>query len=296
MCAYVCPKGAITYTEDCEGFAFPHVDYEKCVECGKCVKVCPVLTEEEFYKNRFEVYATWSSNDVVRLESTSGGTYYELVRKVIEDGGYIVGVIYNDDYKSAHHIVGSSLTDLKCIMGSTYFQSDACGIYRETEKLLRTWKEVLFCGTPCQSEALQSFLGVPYDNLYIVDFICRGINSLLAFRRHIEEMEEEYGFDVSLVNLKNKKTGWRSLATYLEFKNGSACHQDKTQSAWVKGFVGCDGLYTRKSCYHCRFRTIPKISDITIGDFWEIRNQKEEDLFKGISCIMVNSAQGKRNS
>lgn len=293
MCGDLCPKGAITYSEDQEGFAFPAVDYGRCVECGLCVKHCPVLTEKDFSKNLPEVYAAWSRDDQIRLESTSGGIYYELARKMIEGGGYIVGAVFSHDFKSVHHMVGHDLSDLKRIMGSKYFQSNADGIYGETRKLLEAGEKVLFCGTPCQCAALQSFLGVPYDNLYLVDFICRGINSPLAFRKHMEELEEQYDSNVSFVHLKNKKTGWQSLATYVEFENGAACHQDKTKSAWVRGFVGGDGLYTRKSCYECKFRTLPRISDITIGDFWGIKNQKKEDLFKGISAVMVNTQKGK---
>lgn len=293
MCGDICPKGAITYNIDKEGFAFPQVNYKKCIECGLCIKKCPVLTENNFSKKSPEVYAAWSKDDDVRIQSTSGGMYYELAKKVIEDGGYIVGAVYDDDFKGAHHMVGHDFSDLKRIMGTKYFQSDACGIYDETKKLLEHGEKVLFCGTPCQCAALQSFLSIPYDNLYIVDFICRGINSPLAFRKHIEELEQQYDSKVSLVHLKNKKTGWSSLATYIEFENGMTCHQDKTRSAWVKGFVGGDGLYTRKSCYECKYRTIPRISDITIGDFWGIRNQKEADLFKGISSVMVNSSKGK---
>lgn len=32
----VCPAGAITQ----EGFGLPVIDPEKCIECGKCIKVC----------------------------------------------------------------------------------------------------------------------------------------------------------------------------------------------------------------------------------------------------------------
>ena len=42
-CASSCPKDAITMERDREGFAYPVVDPERCVRCGRCTAVCPVL-------------------------------------------------------------------------------------------------------------------------------------------------------------------------------------------------------------------------------------------------------------
>lgn len=40
----VCPVGALTQV----GFAAPQVDKEKCIDCGKCARFCPMgaLREE----------------------------------------------------------------------------------------------------------------------------------------------------------------------------------------------------------------------------------------------------------
>ena len=43
-CYAICPKSAITMTEDEEGFEYPQVDGEKCIRCYKCMQVCPVAT------------------------------------------------------------------------------------------------------------------------------------------------------------------------------------------------------------------------------------------------------------
>ena len=50
-CYAVCPKRAITMTEDNEGFRYPQVNSTLCVECGLCNKVCPIenpTEEKEF--------------------------------------------------------------------------------------------------------------------------------------------------------------------------------------------------------------------------------------------------------
>jgi len=114
---------------------------------------------------------------------------------------------------------------LNKIIGSKYFQSEAKGIYAKVKSLLLEGEEVLFCGTPCQSAALQAFLGKEYENLITIDFICRGINSPKAFRKYIEELEEKYDSKVKKVRLKSKKTGWTSLASLVEFENRSRISQ-----------------------------------------------------------------------
>lgn len=293
MCGDLCPEQAISYQESEEGFWYPIVDATKCVECSLCVDRCPVLSNETQEKNTPTVYEAWLKDETMRLASTSGGVYYALASYILEQGGYIVGAVYADDYKSAYHYVSNRKEDLARIMGSKYFQSNAEGIYQKTKALLEAGELVLFCGTPCQCVALQNYLGKDYPKLYLVDFICLGVNSPLAFKRHIEELEQEYNSPVKKVQLKNKKTGWQSLATYVEFQNGCTCHQDKRESLWVKGFVSGGSLYLRESCYDCHFKGFPRKTDITIGDFWGIKDKSERDMFNGISVVLVSSSKGE---
>lgn len=295
MCADVCPHGAITFETDDKGFWYPHIDKEKCTDCGLCEKKCPSLHAEQVPEgNEPMVWAAWSKDSTLRNRSTSGGVFYELARKIIENGGAVAGCRYGEDYKSANHFLARTMEELECLCGSKYFQSDTEGIYKAVKEELKKGKEVLFCGTPCQNAAMSMYLGDTEAEIYYMDFICRSINSPLAFREYISDLEKEYGAKATKVHLKNKKTGWRSLATRVCFENGAEYHKDKNADLWVKGFVGND-LYTRESCFECRYRTLPrKVSDITIGDFWGIAGESEYDMFQGISVLMLNTEKGKR--
>lgn len=292
MCSDVCPVDAITYPLDKEGFWYPDVDYSKCIKCQNCIKSCPSLTKIDFKKNKPEVYSGWINNTDIRLKSTSGGMYYAMASYFINSRGYIVGSRYTDNYKGAKHIYSNTIEGLNQVMGSKYFQSDAKGIYLTVKKLLEEGKKVLFCGTPCQGGALQSFLKKDYNNLVIADFICRGVNSPMVFKSYMEELENEYNSEIEFVHLKNKKNGWTSLATLVKFKNGSEYYKDKNNDLWVKGFIK-GNLYMRPSCHNCKYKKLPRIADITIGDFWGIQGADSKDMFNGISVIMVNSEKGK---
>jgi len=296
MCGDICPVGAITYKTDEEGFWYPYVDSDKCIKCGKCINACPCVSDStKLKKHTPTVYAGWTNDDEIRLKSTSGGIFYELANYVLSVDGVIVGSVYSDDYKSAYHFIGQDQDDLLKIMGSKYFQSNLEGIYKKIKDLLKENKTVLFCGTPCQGAALQKFLGENnvYENLYIIDFICLGINSPLAFRSFVEEQEKKYGSKAIKVQLKNKRKGWESLASYIQFENGREYHKTVDNCPWVNGYIMDGGLFIRRSCYECQFRTIPRLSDITIGDFWDIEDVSSDDKFKGISTILVNSSKGE---
>lgn len=293
MCADICPKQAITFECDHHGFWYPSVNEEKCIKCEICIHKCPSLNfigaAENFMPT---VYSAWSRNEAIRISSTSGGAFWEIAEAFLEDGGIVAGCRYTKDWKSAEHILAHNVEELQQIKGSKYFQSDTAGIYQAVKKELDEGHKILFCGTPCQNAALRVFLGKEYEKLFCMDFICRSINSPKAFAAYITELEETYGAKAVNVHLKDKTYGWQSLATHVKFANGKEIIKDKTQDYWVKGFIGND-LYTRESCYHCQYKVLPRNSaDLSIGDFWGITNQVKENMFKGISVVLVNSYKG----
>ena len=46
-CVQRCPKQCNSMVEDNEGFLYPKVDTQVCVDCGMCEKVCPVINQGE---------------------------------------------------------------------------------------------------------------------------------------------------------------------------------------------------------------------------------------------------------
>lgn len=71
-CCNACPKACIDMVLDEEGFRYPQVNKEQCIECGKCEKVCPILHE---YKGnpKGKAYACMNKDVKIRNESSSGG-------------------------------------------------------------------------------------------------------------------------------------------------------------------------------------------------------------------------------
>ena len=55
-CVQCCPKKCISMKEDEEGFLYPVVNEDICIDCGLCEKVCPVIHQEEI-REPLDVYA-----------------------------------------------------------------------------------------------------------------------------------------------------------------------------------------------------------------------------------------------
>lgn len=63
------------------------------------------------------------------------------------------------------------------MQGSKYVQSSLGNIFKDVQKKLKNDIFVLFSGTPCQVDALKSYLRKDYPNLLTVDIICHGVPS-----------------------------------------------------------------------------------------------------------------------
>ena len=141
--------------------------------------------------------------------------------------------------------------------------------------------------------ALRAFLRKDYDNLIIADYICRGINSPKVWRKYLDSYEERYGSKVVYCKAKSKEYGWRNLTQKVILENGKAYYETKDQSNFTKGYLRT-GVYCRPSCYDCKFKGYPRISDITLADFWGIEKvDKTLEKNLGTSLVMINSKKGE---
>ena len=293
-CGDACAHGAITFKTDIEGFWYPEVDRAKCVDCGLCEKVCPIINIKELKKNDLPqsiCYAAEHKNMEVVFDSTSGGLFSALADIMYKSEGYVGGAVFNEDF-SVRQYISNNKEDLIRIRSSKYLQSSLEGFFKQVRELVRKGENVLVCGSPCQMTALRAFLRKDYDNLIIADYICRGINSPKVWRKYLDSFEERYGSKVVYCKAKSKEYGWRNLTQKVILENGKHVYETKDQSNYTKGYLQT-GVYCRPSCYDCKFKGYPRMSDITLADFWgieKVNNSMEKNL--GTSLVMVNSKKG----
>ena len=294
-CVDICAHKAITLKTDIEGFWYPEVNANQCIECGLCVKICPELNIDQLKKNDYhtpaKTIAAIHKRMDVRWDSTSGGAFSALADAMYEQGGYVSGAIYNDDF-SVRNYISNNPEDLVKLRSSKYLQSKAEGLYTEIRTLLRNGERVLACGTPCQMAALRSFLRKDYENLIIVDFICRGVNSPKVYRKYLDSLERKHGGKVVYVKAKNKELGWRNLTRKVVFDNGAVYYGVSMEDDFRRGYH--TNVYCRPSCYTCQYKGFPRMSDITIADYWGIEKVDPNlDNNIGTSMILLNSKKGE---
>lgn len=294
-CGDICSTKAITFETDIEGFWYPVVNIEKCTNCGLCEKTCPNINIIDLKKNDLEqsiCYAAEHKNLEVVFDSTSGGLFSALADNMYRDNGYVGGAIFNPDFSVCQY-VSNEKGDLSKLRSSKYLQSNLEGFFIEVKKLLNAGEKVLVCGAPCQMAGMRAFLRKDYENLIIVDYICRGINSPKVWRKYLDSFQERYGSKVVYCKAKSKEYGWRNLTQKVILENGKEYYETKNVSNFTKGYLRT-GVYCRPSCYSCDFKGYPRISDITLADFWgveKINKTLEKNL--GTSLVMINSKKGE---
>ena len=84
-CFNKCPVGAIKMKDNGEGFLYPSIDFDVCIECGLCKKHCPELNTDKIDAYRAkspECYGRMASQDI-RKSSSSGGMFTILAPDVL---------------------------------------------------------------------------------------------------------------------------------------------------------------------------------------------------------------------
>lgn len=294
-CASVCPKGCITMVADEDGFLFPVVDTEKCVSCGLCEKVCPIITPLQKPGNEPVAYAAYSRDEAMRLSSSSGGVFTELAKAVLKDGGAVFGAAYDARFEVVH-ICAENEADLARLRGAKYAQSALGDSFRDVKRRLEQGQKVLFSGTPCQVGGLKAFLRKDYENLLTVDFVCHSVPSPMAWREYVKyrARQDNGGEMPCAINLRDKRTGWTNYqySNLFTYADGHAHAARSGESLYMKLFVG--DYINRESCANCRFKGYSRVSDLTIGDFWGIWDiEPEMDDNKGTSVVLVQTPRGK---
>lgn len=294
-CGDICPKGAISFKVDNEGFWYPQVDNNKCVDCGLCNKICPVETECLSRRNNIiepACYAAEHKSIEVIFSSTTAGMFSALAEGMYAQKGYVGGAIHNEDF-SVSHFVSNNRNDLQQLRRSKDLQSNAEGFYKRIKKLLDADEKVLVCGVPCQIAALLNYIGKDYENLITVDLVCAGVNSPKVWRKYLDYIENKVGAKIVWTENKSKEYGWDKLTQKFVFDNGDEYFDTDKTSLFIHGYI-VSHLYCRPSCYECNFKGFPRIADITIGDFWGItKYTKNHNSNMGTNLVMINSKKGE---
>lgn len=302
-CENICPKQAISMKENEEGFYYPQIDDDLCVNCGLCKNVC--MYQNNVLLNEVKnVYAAASKDDLMLQTVASGGIFSSLALAILKQGGVVFGTTMDivDGKLKPYHIAVEKIEELEKLKGSKYVQSDIGSTYNEAKVFLEEGRKVLFSGTPCQIAGLNLFLKKKYENLITIDIICHGVPSAKMFQDYIECKQNDIGGDIFSYRFRDKSKG-QGYAIKILYKTNKGKNKVKLLDGNNDSYniLFLESSISRESCYSCKFAQIDRVSDITIGDFWGIYEEHDNELLrsvmsddKGISCILVNSDKGEK--
>ena len=289
-CANICPRNAIEMIRDAEGFAYPKINPDLCIKCGRCDATCPALNYTKNFPDALsKVFAAINPDEKIRRHSSSGGAFTTLSEIILRASGVIFGAAFDKNWHVVH-TSARTLEELESLRGSKYTQSQIRKTYRQVKKALRAGKKVLFSGTPCQCAGLKHFLGKDYKNLLTVDIICHGTPPPALWEKYIDEIGSSH--EITRVNFRSKRRGWQ--VSHLEITFADQGHYIKPVNEDFYGKIFLIGLGERPACHACKFKFPSVQSDLTLADAWGVQNFAPEFFDnRGTSLVIVHTAKGQ---
>lgn len=294
-CANACPQNCIKIIQDEEGFYYPVIkDAALCTDCGVCQAVCPYRQEGYINTEKPDTYALHHKDKDVLLKSTSGGAFTAIAQAFCNHDFAIFGAAFGSDFTVVHKYI-TDFENMQALRKSKYVQSFIGSAYAEAKQFLTCGKKVLFSGTPCQIAGLKAFLKIEYTNLLTAEVICRGVPSPLVYKKYIEYLEVSNKGRIIQFDFRSKEHyGWRGSQIIAQFDNKKTykkfalSHDDPYTASYFTD------LNMRPSCYNCRFASLPRVADFTMGDLWGAEKiMPETDHRYGLSVLLANTQKAK---
>lgn len=290
-CLNICPNQAIDMELDDEGFYFPYIKDNRCVNCDLCMKTCPIINPISNRNIKFNDTKAYGGylEDLERLKvSSSGGIWMAAAYTVIERGGVVFGTIFEEDFSSVKFVSAHTISEAEMMRGSKYLNARKGFIYNKVKTELETGKLILFTGLPCEIGGLLAFLKKEYENLVTCELICAGPTSYNVYYNMLDWLEKKHHSSIRQVSFRYKKWGWVPCSFYVEFTNGRKYCKKLADTPFGIGMT----LAKRLSCYNCQYKGEKRKADISIGDFWCIDAHAKYYNEMGTSVIFARTMKG----
>lgn len=291
MCMAICPSSAIQMQPDEHGFLHPAADAAKCTDCGLCARKCPASMPPQVSAHT-DILAGYAKDATLLTKSSSGAIFPVLAAEIIRRGGIVLGAAFDGNFNVVH-TAAETLSELPALCCSKYVQSRMTdGCYSQVKRALSAGRLVYFSGVPCQVAALKNYLGREYETLVTQDTACHSVPSPMVWKDYMAELEKQYGGKLTAFSFRNKANSWEAYHICAAFENGREFVQPAAENPYQRGFI--KGLYSRSSCFACKFKGVARCSDITLADYWGVKGlQPEAYNPQGTSLILIHSEKGR---
>lgn len=294
ICTAICPTDAITLLRDKKGFLKPMVNEKQCIGCEKCYRICPGQTRYvKKYENivkgqapkvqsimpvaeKEEYFLGFSLNDVVRLNSASGGMTTAILLYLIEKGIFdycsIVPTVEKRDIVKAK--LTNDCDEIINASASKYCPVDFTDVILEAKQLLINGKKIVLVLLPCQIQAVKMYLKKWSNQLLFIALMCNHIPSYKA--------TDYFLYVHSIDKIKSVRYRGGIWPGYMSIESDAATMSFPFIEEWNKGF---GYLFYNKRCKSCN-DPFGIFADICVGDPYFIEREQVGD---GMTFAIVRS-------
>lgn len=237
--------------------------------------------------------------DVVK-KSSSGGAFSAIITaiKPMTDNKIVIYGAAFDEQLNVVHKKYSADEDYSSLLGSKYCFSEYSETLNSVSASLAEGKYVIFTGTPCQVYALKFYLNkhnVNQINLFTIDLICHGSPDAKYWNEYKEWLEYRHQKKLKSYNFRYKGARWHGYSIMAEFDDGERLVNSHDLQVYMDLYFTHQVM--KASCYSCKFASLQRPGDITLGDFWganevfpDIVNRSISE--QGVSLIITNTSKG----
>lgn len=239
-----------------------------------------------------QIYAA-KNKDLTQLrKSSSGGIFIPLSDEVFRMQGAVVCSSYDYDSQIMRFSLVVDTKTRDGAIGSKYIQSDIGKVFCDSKGWLleHPGRILMFVGTGCQAAAYQYYMnqyGLA-DRIITVDLICSGVPSPVVWKKYAELLMSRRKGKISYLTFKDKKDGWSQPRKYVTI-NGENIAIREYYKSYSRNYI------FRPSCHSCPYTMIERQTDITLGDFWGVKERfpafYSED---GVSLLFVHTEKGRK--
>lgn len=243
---------------------------------------------EEYNDHDVAIYGGYLIGNAKVMQSASGGIATALAECMLEQGGFVAGVAYSEDFYRAEYILIHDKSELGRLKGSKYVECEKGNIYSDVKRLLESGERVLFFGLPCVVATLYRIIGSRPENLLTCELICQGPTSSGIHQEYVAYLEKKYQSKIIDFSVRHKKKGWTPPYLYAKFENGVIFEKPFYETEYGYAF----SVFGKESCYACKFRGNNRQGDIMLGDFWGATRQDAFWNRYGVSAVFAETKKG----
>ena len=269
---------------------------------GSSGGIFPILAEYIINRNGVVYGAGYNSHtDSNRIEAThqeagqDSGRMEVTHQEAGQDSGRMEAIHQETGQDSCGmeviHQEAGHLEQLERIKKTKYVQSSMQGVFLSVKQRLKEDRWVLFCGTPCQAQALRLFLGQKYDKLILADLVCYGVPSPGIWGDYVKYLESRHHGKMTDFSFRDKRArdhGHTCAYVINGVEYAGSLYQDRFCRMYFTDYT------LRPSCYSCKFCTVDRDSDLTLGDFWGIEKVRPDvDDGMGTSMLILHTDKAR---